>query len=375
MTDLEEFASNKVSLMKEKNLYRSLVETEKIEGVRIKRAGKNLISFACNDYLGMSMHPKVRAASIRALKKYSAGAGASRLITGNYPLYNDLERLIANIKEAQAACVFGSGYLANISVIPSLVGSGDLIIADKLVHACIIDGIKLSGAGFIRFTHNSLDSVANILKDRREKYNNCLIITENIFSMDGDKAPLEELYKLAEENKAWLLSDDAHGLYIKERSIGKNFIQMGTFSKAVGTYGGYVCGKKALIDYIKSSARGFMFSTALPPSIIAATKSSLQIIKDNKALSLKPIENACMFSKLLNLKEAESAIVPLIIGDSSKAVEYSKKLEEYGFYVPAIRPPTVPKGTARLRFSFSALHTKKQIEELVKIIKKEEIIK
>ncbi len=349
---------------------RELRVSERGSGVYIERDGKKLISFSCNDYLGLSAHPLVKKTAIDAIEKYGTGSGASRLVTGNNPLYQELEALLANIKNTEAALVFGSGYLANIGVIPALVGKGDLIIADKLVHASIIDGCQLSVTKLLRFSHNDVSSCESILQKHRKNYKNCLIVTDHIFSMDGDVAPVDELFVLAEKHDAWLMTDDAHGLGIIANSHNKKpHIQMGTLSKAVGSYGGYVCAEKSVIDYLVGEARSHVYSTALPPATIAASIAALKIIMENKELCAKPLANALLFTRILGLKLAESPIVPFIIGDEDKTLQAAKELENQGFLVAAIRPPTVPNGTSRLRFAFSSLHKAEDIAKLAQVIK------
>lgn len=379
MPDLDEFADISLKNLKKQGRLRSLKDVERSEGVYLIKNGKRLISFSCNDYLGLSGHPKVKQAAIDAIEKYGAGSGASRLITGSHPLYKKLEDKLAKLKGTQSALVFGSGYLANVGIIPALCKKGDLIIADKLVHACLIDGAKLSGATLKRFKHNDVNSCEKILKENRSGYNNCLIITDGVFSMDGDVAPVDNLCELAEKYDAWLMTDDAHGLGILNGGTGsalnkKPHIQMGTLSKAAGVYGGYVCASQKVIDYLVNHARSFIYSTGLPPSVIASAIASLEIIGDDKDLIKKPLENARYFTSLLGMDEAQSSIVPLIIGDEDKALAASEFLEDNGFLVSAIRPPTVPKGTARLRFTFSALHSRSDIEKLARLVRKNVIL-
>lgn len=370
MQSLALFAKQKLEESNARNQLRSLNTCTRQNSQHVIQNGKKLLSFSCNDYLGLSTHPLVTRAAQNAIKKYGTGSAASRLVTGNIPIYKEIEELLARMKGTEAALVFGSGYLTNIGVIPALVGKGDLIISDKLVHASLIDGCKLSGAKLLRFTHNSSASCERILRTHRNKFKNCLIITDTVFSMDGDIAPIDALYNLAEKYDAWLMTDDAHGLgVIAKPSNYKAHIQMGTLSKAVGGYGGYVCAQKIVIDYLVGAARSLIYSTALPPATLAANIAALKIIISDKTLSEKAIENAVLFTKLLGKPDAVSAIVPLIIGDEIKTILAAQILENNGFLVSAIRPPTVPRGTSRLRFAFSALHKTKDIERLVAVIK------
>jgi 8-amino-7-oxononanoate synthase len=265
---LNDILTQKLQILEAKQQKRVLIPSSRHDGVQVSRDDKDLISFSCNDYLGLSQHPKVLAASADALQKYGVGAGASRLVTGECPLYGELETLLAKHHKTENSCVFGSGYLANIGTIPALVSNNDLIVADKLSHACIIDGARLSGANMLRFAHNNVAHLRMLLEANRAEYHNCLIITETIFSMDGDIAPLAELSQIAQEHNAWLMTDDAHGFGSCEND---SIIKMGTLSKAAGSYGGYVCGSDILVEYLKNAARSLLFSTGLPPASLAAS--------------------------------------------------------------------------------------------------------
>jgi len=366
MPNIEDVFCAKLQLLAEQHRQRKLVECERIEDSYIIKNAKKLLSFSCNDYLGLSHSPQLKQAAIAAVEKYGSGCGASRLVTGNHPLYSELEAKLAKFKGTESALVFGSGYLANIGVIPALVDKNDLIIADKLVHACLIDGAKLSGAKFVRFKHNDLQDLQHILSANRHKFRHCLIITDEVFSMDGDLAPLGELSTIAKQHDAWLMADAAHSLSPLPSQVD---IYVGTLSKAFASYGGFVCGKKVIIDYLISSSRSFMFSTGLPPASIAASIAALDIITKDPALLQKPIENARIFTSAVGLPPAESPIVPIILGDEEKAIAASAVLESHGYAVSAIRPPTVPPGTSRLRFAFSSLHKCEDIYKVGEIVR------
>jgi 8-amino-7-oxononanoate synthase len=372
MPALDDVLQQKLQLLAAKHQLRAPRATGRDEGVAVWREGKRLISFSCNDYLGLSRHPQVIAAARAALEKYGAGAGASRLVTGDHSFYTELESLLAENKHTQAACVFGSGYLANLGTIPALVGSGDLIVADKFIHACMLDAARLSGATLMRFAHNSLPHCRLLLEANRREHHHCLILSETVFSMDGDRAPLPELAALAQEFDSWLMVDGAHDVFSPATHHSPPVtIQMGTLSKAAGSYGGYVCGSQTLIDYLKTAARSLIYSTGLPPASVAASIAAINIMQAQPELCAMPLAHARYFTSLLGMPQAQSAIVPLIVRDSDKALAASKILEENGFLVAAIRPPTVPENTARLRFAFSALHEKSQIEAVAKIIKEQ----
>jgi 8-amino-7-oxononanoate synthase len=368
MPALDDILMQKLKLLEAKHQRRVLAETEPGEGVRVTRGNREFISFSSNDYLGLSCHPDVVKAAADALKKYGAGAGASRLVTGNHPLYSELEKALASYKGTHAACVFGSGYLANLGAITAIVGKNDLILADRLSHACMLDAAKLSDATLMRFAHNNIEHCRMLLEANRKEFQHCLIITETVFSMDGDRAPIKVFAALAKEFDAWLLTDDAHGLGIVKSAPAD--IQMGTLSKAAGSYGGYVCGSKTLTDYLKTAARSMIYSTALPPATVAASIAAIRIMKKEK-LGERALENARYFTTLMRLEKAESAIVPVIVKESEKAIKLAETLEKKGFLIAPIRPPTVPENTARLRFAFSALHEKSHIEAVANILLKE----
>lgn len=374
MPAIDDIAKAQLALMESKGLRRILKETAPQAGVRVQRGGRELISFSGNDYFGLSQDVRVIHAAGEALERYGAGAGASRLVTGNIPLYGELEAALAEYKATEAACVFGSGYLANIGVITTLVGKADLIIADKYSHACMLDGAQLSGATLVRFAHNNIEHCRLLLESYRTEHQNCLIMTETVFSMDGDRAPVVELAALAREFDAWLLTDDAHGLGFSEHKRNGHGnraadIQIGTLSKGAGSYGGYVCASQAVIEWLHTAARSLIFSTALPPATLAASIASLDILRNEPQRMQKALENARLFTKYLSLPQAQSLIVPVVLGEVERALEASLMLEEAGFLVAAIRPPTVPQASARLRFTFSSVHEKADIERAAHVLK------
>jgi 8-amino-7-oxononanoate synthase len=378
MDSLERFVREKLADLEAKSLKRTLVETARYPAGLARRDGREMISFCCNDYLDLSHHPKVIEASIEATRRYGAGSGASRLVTGNHPLYAELEGRLARFKETEAAVVFGSGYLTNLGIIPSLVGKDDLIVADELCHACLFAGSQLSLARLEIFRHNDLAHCEALLAAHRGGHARCLILTDGVFSMDGDLAPVVALADLAERHDAWLMTDDAHGLGVVAGGKGSSFIggakarvplQMGTLSKAVGVYGGYLCASRAVVDFIKTRARSFIYTTGLPPGTVAGAIAALDLIASDKALVARPVENARLFTRALNLPEPESCIVPLLLGEPETALAASRSLAEQGFLVTAIRPPTVPPGTARLRFTFTAEHRRDDILRLADAVR------
>jgi 8-amino-7-oxononanoate synthase len=378
MRSLDEFAAAKLRDLDAQNRRRSLSDSARADGVWIERGGKRLISFSSNDYLNLSQHPVVREAAIAAIRDYGAGAGASRLVTGNHPLYRALEERLARLKGSEAACVFGSGYLANIGIVPALIGREDLVLVDALAHACIWAGARMSGAKVVSFRHNDTAHLAELLDSERRHHRHALIATEGVFSMDGDRAPLALLVPIAEAHDAWLMVDDAHGLGVLGGGRGTSFadgasiavaLQMGTLSKALGSYGGYLCATAAVIELMKSRARPLIYSTGLPPASIAAAIAALDVIAGEPGLTDLPLAKARRFTALARLPEAQSAIVPVIVGAEEAALEASRWLESEGYLVTAIRPPTVPDGTARLRLTFCAGHPDDAVARLADLIR------
>ncbi|WP_184719000.1 8-amino-7-oxononanoate synthase [Caulobacter sp.] len=364
MQSLDAFAGEKLAALDAKSLRRRLKTTRRHDGAVVERDGKRLISFSCNDYLGLSQHHLVRAAAAEAALNYGAGAAASRLVTGDHPLLADLEKRLARLKGTEAACVFGSGYLANTGVIPTLVGPGDAVFVDAWAHACIWAGAQLSGAKIVKFGHNDVADLERLLKAERPQARRALVATDGVFSMDGDVAPLDHLAKLCEQHDAWLLSDDAHGVGVLAEGRGSAALfpeahiplQMGTLSKALGSYGGYLCGSQAIVDLLKTRARTLVYATGLPPASAAAALTALDLIETDPALTQQPLAKARLFTQRLGLPDAVSPIVPVIMGEADAALAASTALEAQGFLVVAIRPPTVPEGTARLRVAFNAAH-------------------
>ena len=378
MDTLERFAEAKLAALAERQLRRTLHETAPSGPVEVKRNGRALISFCGNDYLNLSQHPAVKRAAVEATERWGAGSGASRLVTGNHPLFAELERRLARLKGTDDACVFGSGYLANLGIIPSLVGAGDLIVADELSHACLRAGAALSRSRVELFRHNDLDHVTALLAEHRARHERALLLTDGVFSMDGDLAPVAALAEIAAAHDTWLMTDDAHGVGVVGGGRGSSFVggakvavplQMGTLSKAVGSYGGYLCASQAVIDLIRTRARPFIYSTGLPPGVVAASIASLDLIANDPDLVAAPLRKAALFCARLNLPAPESCIVPILLGAPERALAASRLLEDEGFLVTAIRPPTVPEGTARLRLTFSAGHADADIERLADIVR------
>jgi len=378
MKSLNQFAEDKLDDLERRHLHRALAETYREDGIWVERDGRRMLSFSCNDYLNLTHHPLVKCAAIAALERYGVGSGASRLITGNHPLYAELEARLARLKETEAAVVFGSGYLANLGIIPVLIGRDGLVLLDELSHACIHAGAHLSGGRVLTFRHNDIAHARDLVAALRKEHDHALIVTDGVFSMDGDLAPLGELLTLADEHDAWLMSDDAHGLGVVGGGRGSSFagnvhvpvsLQMGTLSKAVGAYGGYLCASTPVIELMRNRARTLVYSTGLPPAVVAAAIAALDVIEREPAYAELPVQKAMTFTRATGLPEAQSPIVPVIVGDEEKTLAASQLLAAEGFLVAAIRPPTVPAGTARLRLTFTAQHPDDLIARLATIVR------
>jgi 8-amino-7-oxononanoate synthase len=378
MQSLDQFAQAKLDALERRNLRRMLAETYREDGIWVEREGRRLLSFSCNDYLNLTHHPAVKRATHEALERYGAGSGASRLVTGNHPLYAALEARLARIKETEAAVAFGSGYLANSGIIPVLIGCEGLVLLDELSHACLYAGAQLSRGKVVPFRHNDVAHARELLEAHRGEHDRALIVTDGVFSMDGDLAPLHELLELSTDCDAWLMSDDAHGLGVVGGGRGSSFIgnmhvpvplQMGTLSKAVGAYGGYLCASAAVIELMRNRARTLIYSTGLPPAIVAAAIAALDVIESEPDYIARPVQKAQAFTRAVNLPAAQSPIVPVVIGDEQATIDASRLLQEEGFLAVAIRPPTVPAGTARLRLTFTAQHPDDEIARLSRIVR------
>ena len=375
---LREFARAKLQRSRDGHLLRTLIATERRPLARSRQHSEDLISFACNDYLGLSHDPNVVEASREATRLHGAGAGASRLITGNNPLYTSLESALAKLKDTEDAVVFGSGYLANIGIIPTLAAQQDLILMDELCHACLHAGATLARCRSIRYQHQNMSELVSLLREHRPDYRHCLVLTDGVFSMDGDRAPVDEILEICEAHDAWLMTDDAHGLGVIENGRGSGFVdgravpvplQMGTLSKAVGAYGGYLCTNREVADLIRNRARSLHYTTGLPPGTLAAAKAALELIATDGDLVRKPLDRARRFADRLDLATPESPIMPLVLGDAHRTMQAAAALRGRGFLVGAIRPPTVPDGTARLRLTFSAVHSEKDVDRLAAAVK------
>jgi 8-amino-7-oxononanoate synthase len=377
LTSLNRFASRKLAGLERRNLRRKLAQTQTLDAVAVERDGERLINFCSNDYLGLSHHPEVIEASRQAVLEHGTGSGASRLVTGGHPLLFELEQRLAAFKGTQDCIIFGSGYLANLAITPALLGSTDLVLIDEYAHACLHSGAQLSRARVEMFRHNDMDDLAAKLEATRSDARNAMILTDGVFSMDGDIAPLPALLELAEQYDTWLLVDDAHGIGTVAGGRGaahvftpaaKAPLQMGTLSKALGSYGGYLAASHQVCELLRTRARPLVFTTAPPPAAIAAALKALDLVEQQPDLCERPLELARRFCAAAGLPDPASPIVPVILGDETRALEASERLRQAGLLVAAIRPPTVPKGTARLRVTFSAAHSETDVDRLAKAV-------
>ena len=374
--------ADELNKIKESGLYRNLKAVENAQDTHIEIEGKTYLSFCSNNYLGLANHPSVVKAVKDAVEVYGWGAGASRLVSGNMTLHETLEKEISKFKRKEAAIVFPTGYMANLGAISTLVSRGDLVVCDKLNHASIIDGCRLSGADFRVYAHCNMEKLENILK-KSSKYNRILIVTDSVFSMDGDLAPLPDLVKISAKYNAMLMVDEAHGTgvfgengrgVVEHFNLGKEVdVVMGTLSKAIGSLGGYVSSDIELISYLRNKARSFMYTTALPPAVCAASIAGIKLIQENPSMRVSLWHNVRFIKdklRLLNINtiSSESQIIPILIGDTKKAVNISKLLYESGILIPAIRPPTVPVNTSRLRMTVMSSHTQSDLERLIQIL-------
>ena len=386
MNSFADELTRRLATLREQNLFRELRRVDSAQGTRITLGGQSFLNFSANDYLGLAHHPALKTASEMAVAQFGSGAGASRLICGSLAPFHELETALASFKQTEAALTFSTGYAAAVGTITALCGKEDIIILDKLVHACIVDAAKLSGAKLRVFAHNDLEDLESKLQWANKAKTGSgqgktaiLVITESIFSMDGDAAPLREIVVLKEKYGAWLMVDEAHatgllgqhgrGLADALGVSGQVEIHLGTLGKALGASGGYICGRRVLIDYLINRARSFIFSTAPVPAAAAAASAGIKLVQSAEGEARRKNLFARIGSFTAHLKaqtaKLPSAIVPLILGDENNTLAAAAHLRAQNICVPAIRYPTVARGAARLRLTFSAAHTEADVAELV----------
>ncbi len=377
------FLTKYIEDLKKDGVYRELPINEGPCDAEIILNGKKVINLSSNNYLGFANHPRLKNAAIDAIKKYGVGAGAVRTIVGNMDIHEELDQVIAKFKKEEAALVFQSGFNVNAGVIQAITTDKDIIISDQLNHASIIDGTRLSKASRAVYKHSNMDDLERVLKESKDKYENMLIITDGVFSMDGDIAKLPEIVRLAKQYGALTYVDDAHGSgVLGERGRGTvdhfhlhgkvDFI-VGTLSKAIGVVGGYVAGSKDMRDWLLHRGRPLLFSTAMMPGAAAAIIEAFNMLETSSEYTDKLWENARYFKEKLeklgfDIGHSQTPITPVMIGNEAQTMEFSKALLYNGVYVSGIVFPTVPKNTGRIRCMVSALHTKKQLDKAIEIM-------
>jgi len=376
MRDPLEWIKEELSQIHDKKLFRLLTELETGQSPEVTIDGKKYVLLGSNSYLGLSVDPKVVEAARLALEKYGTGSGGSRLVSGSSDLHRVLEHRIAEFKNTEAAILFSSGYLANIGTISALVSSNDIIYSDELNHASIIDGAKLSRASVRIYKHLDLNHLKEILESDKDKNCKRLIVTDSVFSMDGDLVPLPELVEISERYSCMLMIDEAHATgVLGKRGSGATEhygvedrvpVVMGTLSKAIGSLGGYIAGSQVLIDFIRNRVRSYIFDTSLPPASVAASIAAIDII-ENEPERREHLWNLVNQFKSgitetgLTILPSHSAIIPVLIGEAEPALNFAKALREYGIFTPAVRPPSVPHGMCRIRVTIMAKHNEKDI--------------
>jgi glycine C-acetyltransferase len=373
-----------LSQLEQKRLFRRVIMVDSYDGPRVTIKGREMLLLCSNDYLGIADHPALRQAAVLAMERYGFGAGASRLVSGTRSMHCALENRLALFKDTEAALVFNSGYAANTGIIPAIAGTGDVILSDSLNHASIIDGCRLSKAKIRVYRHKDVEQVEAFLKSSPNAGRR-LIVTDGVFSMDGDITPLKDLASLSEKYDAILMVDDAHGAGVLGRTgrgtvehfglSGRVHVQIGTLGKAFGSFGAYAAGSRDLIDMLVNRARSFIYSTALPASVCAASLAAIDIVEQDTERRDILWKNRRRFvdglkSIGINTGDSETPIVPIIIGDSGRALKVSGKLFEYGIYAPAIRPPTVPADAARIRTTVTAAHSMDDIDSALDIFRR-----
>jgi glycine C-acetyltransferase/8-amino-7-oxononanoate synthase len=379
------FFTSEIQNLKNIDLYRKLKLVQGSQGSCVSISGKKVILLCSNNYLGLANHPSIKKAANKAIKEFGCGSGASRLISGTMKLHSELEKKIALFKNTNSALVFNSGYHANIGTLSALMKKRDIVFCDELNHASIIDGCRLSGAEIAIYPHTDMDALERHLK-KSNGYKKRLIITDGVFSMDGDIAPLPDIVFLAKKYSAFTMVDDAHatGVFGKNgKGITEHFnlssnevdIQMGTFGKALGSFGAYIAGNNELIDYLINRARSFIYTTALPPAVPAASLAAIEMIQSKPDLRKKLWKNVDYFKKGLKKRgfeniNSQSQIIPIIIGNSKKVVMASEYLFNKGVFVVGIRPPAVPRKKERLRITIMSSHTRKDLDSALNVLLK-----
>lgn len=378
-----DFLQHELIELENHGIYRSLKEVHSPQGREITLDGQRVLNFSSNDYLGLANDERIKKAAQEAISQYGFGSGASRLISGNMIPHQFLEEDIARLKKTESSLVFSSGYMANTGIIPALIGRKGVVISDKLNHASMIDGIILSRAKLLRYPHADMHFLEKILKSLPAHHQK-LIVTDSVFSMDGDRAPLKNIVELAKRYQAFVMVDEAHGFGVlgehgggltEELGLeGDIDIQMGTLSKAAGCFGAYVCGSKELRDYLINKSRSFIYTTAIPPCVAEASRRAVKIIQDSGHLRQDLQQKSDYVRREIkamgfDTMNSSTPIIPVLVKDSQAAVSMSRRMLEKGIFVQAIRPPTVPVNTSRLRITLMATHTQGDLEKLLSVFK------
>ena len=379
-----DFLKEKIEALKEQGVYRKLPVMSTASGPEVVLNGKEVINLSSNNYLGFANHPRLKKAAIEAIEKYGVGSGAVRTIIGNMDIHEELETVLSKFKREESAFVYQSGFNCNAGTIQAITEAGDLIISDELNHASIIDGSRLSKAAKAIYKHSDMNSLEMVLKENRDKYRNILIITDGVFSMDGDIAKLPEIVSLAEKFEAMTYVDDAHGSGVLGESgrgtvdhfglHGRVDFTIGTLSKAIGVIGGYVAGSSTMYEWLSHRARPALFSTSLPPAAVGAITEALRMLTESTEYTDKLWDNANYFKAKMgalgfDIGHSQTPITPVMIGDESKTMEFSRRLLDKGVFVSGIVFPTVPMGTGRLRCMVTAAHTKEQLDRACQAFK------
>lgn len=385
-SELDRWCRGQLDRRRHDNLLRRLPEVDGVAGRVMSLRGRELVNFGSNDYLGFASQGRLVEASVEATRRLGTGATASRLLAGNHELYTQLERAVARLKGTDAALVYPTGYQANVGCLGTLLGAADAVVADRLIHASLIDGIGMSGARLRRYRHNDMDHLQRQLDKARQSLNpggRLAVVTESIFSMDGDESPIEEIARCADRAGAVLVVDDAHGTGVLGPTGGGalegrldhtgNVVVLGTFSKALGSLGGFVAASARVTEYLVTSSRGLIYSTGLPPGVVAASIEAVNLVQHDEAPRRRVLELSARVRRALveaglDVLPGRGPIVPVSAGSAERVLEWSDALAEAGLYVPAIRPPTVPPGGSRLRVSLSAAHTDEDVSRLIEAL-------
>ena len=383
MGTLNRFAEE-IETLRRKGLLRRLRQIESASSSRIVIEGNTYLNLSSNNYLGLATHPKIKEAVIQAIHRYGIGAGASPLISGHTTLHQELSEKVARFKGTEAALIFSTGYMANVGILSALLGESDVVFVDRLSHASIIDGCRMSRAALRVFPHRDTQSLARRL-ERVSPGQRTLIVTDGVFSMDGDLAPLPEIVKLARHHAAMVMVDDAHAtgvLGATGRGTIEHFglegqvpIQMGTLSKALGAFGAYVAGSQELITYLINRSRSYIYTTSLPTAFAAASLAALELIEKEPQIRQQLWDNRDYYENGIkalgyDTLQSETPIIPLLVGETALALEMSNQLLAHGVFAPAIRPPTVPQGMARIRTSVMSTHTRADLDHALEVLKK-----